>query len=255
MSWLWGLGLAGSVAAVAYRLRLLTLSGALSALIVGASVFGIGGVIASVPMIAFFFSSSLLPRLLGRPHKTEQRTAVQVLANGLAPTLCCWGVWLVPEHAPAFWLGYAASLATAAADTWATEFGIQFGKGARLITTGKPIPKGESGGVSLAGTLGGVGSAVVIALLCAPLLSDATAIGVAASAGVLGMLLDSILGATVQARFRCPICQTIGEKRVCCDAPTSPHRGIRWLDNNAVNFFSTLGSGIGGVGIFFLIHP
>lgn len=254
MSWLWGLVLAGGVAAVAYRLRLLTLSGALSAVFVGVSVFGMGGVLASVPMIAFFFTSSLLPRLLGRPHKTERRTAVQVLANGLAPTLCCWGVWLLPEHAPAFWLGYAASLATAAADTWATEFGMRFGKGARMITTGKPIPKGESGGVSFAGTLGGFGGAVAIALLCAPLLNGVTAIGVAACVGVLGMLLDSLLGATVQARFQCPVCQSIGEKRTCCDTLTLPHRGVSWMDNNAVNFFSTISSAFLGIGAFFLIH-
>ncbi|GIV09555.1 MAG: hypothetical protein KatS3mg019_1646 [Fimbriimonadales bacterium] len=254
MSWLWGVGLAGCVAAVAYRMRLLTLGGALSATLVGASVFGVGGVVASAPMIAFFFSSSLLPRLLGRPHKTERRIALQVLANGLAPALCCWGVWLSASHASPFWLGYAASLAVAAADTWATEFGVRFGKDARLITTGKPVPKGESGGVSLAGTLGGCGGAMAIALLGAPLLSGAGAIAVAVGVGVWGMLLDSWLGATLQARYRCPLCQAIGEQRRCCNAPAIPQRGVAWMDNNAVNLISTLAGAILGIGAAWLLH-
>lgn len=248
MNGLLALGLAGGVALLALRMRLLTVDGALAATLVGASVFGVGGWTASIPLVAFFFTSSLLPRLIGRPHKTERRTAVQVLTNGLAPTLCCWGVALLPDHAPAFWQGYATSLATAAADTWATEIGVRFARTARLITTGKPVPKGESGGVSLAGTLGGAAGALLIALLCAPLTGYGAATGVVWGFGVAGMLLDSVLGATVQARFVCTHCGAIGERRSCCNAPAQPLRGVRWIDNNAVNLLSTLAAASAGVG-------
>lgn len=253
MSGLWGLGLAGCVALVGYRLRLLTLGGASSALAVGASVFGIGGWAASAPMLAFFFSGSLLPRLLGRPHKTERRTALQVLANGLAPTLCCWGAWALPEHALACWWGYAAGLATAAADTWATEFGTRFGKGARHILTGSPVPKGESGGVSFVGTLGGGAGALAIALLSAPLMHNrAAAILTVAALGVAGMLLDSLLGATLQARYACPVCQAIGERRQCCNTRAQPHRGVHWMDNNTVNLLSVCWGALSGIAFYFL---
>ncbi|MFN4032686.1 MAG: DUF92 domain-containing protein [Fimbriimonadales bacterium] len=253
MSWLWGVGLAGGVALVGYRWRLLTLGGAWSALGVGASVFGIGGWAASAPMLGFFFSSSLLPRLLGRPHKTERRNALQVLANGLAPTLCCWGAWALPEHAPAFWWGYTAGLATAAADTWATEFGTRFGKGARHILTGRPVPKGESGGVSGVGTLGGGGGALAIALLGAPLIQpSAPAFLLIAALGIAGMLLDSLLGATLQARYACPVCQAISERRICCNTRAQPHRGVYWMDNNAVNMLSLFGGTLGGIAFYCL---
>lgn len=240
MSWLVGLGLAGLIALVAWRMRLLTTGGALTATLVGASVFGVGGVGASLPMLAFFLSGSLLPRAFGRPHKTEQRTAFQVLANGLAPTLCCWGVALDPERETAFWLGYAASLATATADTWATEFGVRFSDTAWRVTTGRRAPAGESGAISLPGTSGGMLGALIIAALCTPITGYGVQTLTITGLGVWGMLLDSLLGATLQARFRCGACSAIGEKRICCSAPAQFQRGVRWIDNNMVNLLSTL---------------
>ncbi len=198
MNWLVGLCLAGLIAGVAYRLRLLTVGGAWAAVGVGASVFGAGGLWASAPMVGFFFSSSLLPRLLGRPHKTERRTAAQVLANGLAPALCGWCATLTPAYAEAFWLGYITALATATADTWATEFGVRFGSPVWLLTTGRRIAAGESGGVSWQGTLGGVAGACAIACLGAPLVREGQLLALAAGLGVAGMVLDSLLGATLQ---------------------------------------------------------
>ncbi len=240
MSWLLGLGLAGLIALVAWRTRLLTAGGALTATLVGASVFGVGGVGASIPLLAFFLSGSLLPRALGRPHKTEQRTAVQVLANGLAPMLCCWGVALYPEQESVFWLGYAASLATAAADTWATEFGVRFSDTAWMVTTGRRAPAGESGAISTQGTLGGMMGALIIAALCTPLTGYGVQTWMITGLGVWGMLLDSLLGATLQARFHCAACGATGEKRVCCGAPAQLTRGVSWINNSTVNLISTL---------------
>lgn len=240
MSWLIGAGLAGLIALSAHRARLLTTGGALTAALIGTVVFGVGGVWASVPMVVFFLSGSLLPRVFGRPHKTEQRTTFQVLANGLAPALCCVGVLLYPERSEVFWLGYAVSLATANADTWATEFGVRFSTTARLITTGRRVMSGESGAVSAIGTLGGIMGAWIAVTLCIPLLDDSTALGIAFGMGVGGMFLDSLLGATLQARFRCHTCGATHEKRRCCNTPAHPIRGIPWIDNNAVNLLTTL---------------
>lgn len=240
MSWLLGAGLAGAIALGAYYARLLTAGGAWAAVLVGTSVFGVGGVWASLPMIAFFATSSLLPRALGRPHRPEQRTAAQVWANGLAPTLCCWGILLYPWRESAFWLGYCASLAAAAADTWATEFGTQFAKGARHLTTGKPVPKGTSGALSNEGTIGGLLGAFLIAAACWPIVGGPTRLFITAGLGFGGMLLDSLLGATLQARFACPSCRKEGERRICCGVLATPVRGLSWVDNNAVNLLSTL---------------
>ena len=248
MNWLIGFCIAGLIALLACRLRLLTAGGASAAVVVGTSVFGAGGVWSSLPMVGFFFTSSLLPRVLGRPHATEQRTAAQVLANGLAPTLCCWGAALLPAYAEAFWLGYLASVATATADTWATEFGVRFGNPVWHITTRRRIPAGESGGVSWQGTLAGAAGASLIALSGQPLMQAGEPIAHAAALGCMGMFLDSLLGATLQARYRCALCATLTERTVCCGAPTQRISGLRGIDNNAVNALSTLATAAIGIG-------
>ncbi|OYT71884.1 MAG: hypothetical protein CFK49_03405 [Armatimonadetes bacterium JP3_11] len=240
MNWLMGASLAGMIAVGAHRAHLLTPGGALTAALIGTVVFGVGGVWASIPMVAFFLSGSLLPRIFGRPHKTERRTAFQVLANGLAPALCCVGVLLYPDRSEAFWFGYAAGLATATADTWATEFGMRFSGTAWLITTGKRVTPGESGAVSAIGTVGGSLGAWITASLCTPLIGYSATVWMAGGMGVLGMFLDSLLGATIQARFRCHTCGAAIERRRCCNATAHPIRGIPWIDNNAVNLLSTL---------------
>jgi uncharacterized membrane protein len=57
-----------------------------------------------------------------------------------------------------------------------------------------------------------------------------------------GAMLDSALGATVQAVYRCPKCLKETERTLhTCGTPTEPARGWRWLDNEWVNFFGSLG--------------
>ncbi|MBE3584116.1 MAG: DUF92 domain-containing protein [Limnochordaceae bacterium] len=73
------------------------------------------------------------------------------------------------------------------------------------------------------------------------LVSSPVVIAVVAGAAWLAVWFDSWLGASYQARFWCPRCRTETEARVHrCGARTMRHSGWRWLDNNMVNFLSTL---------------
>jgi uncharacterized protein (TIGR00297 family) len=185
----------------------LTPAGAATALAVGtATVMGVGwrGLLL---LLAFLVSGSLLTKGGG------QRNARQVLANGgAAAAAALLGSW------PAF----AGAIAAAASDTWATEIGAHSRTAPRLITTWVSVTKGTNGGITLRGTAGGVLGAVMIAALAwvmGP--RDLRLAGVVAGAGVAGMLIDSLLGATVQG-------------------PDD-----RWLDNDGVNLAMTLaGAGI-----------
>lgn len=196
-------------------MKWLTTAGAAAALAVGgATVWGVGwrGLLL---LLAFLVSGSLLTRGGGR------RNARQVLANGgVAAAAALIGSW------PAF----AGAVAAAAADTWATEIGAYSSTPPRLITSGAPVPKGANGGITLLGTAGGVAGAAVIGALFLLLGPRATGPGSAhpgwgavsiAGAGVLGMLFDSLLGATAQGPFE-----------------------DKWLDNDAVNFAMTLAGAV-----------
>lgn len=88
------------------------------------------------------------------------------------------------------------------------------------------------------GTVAGAAGAVVCGL--AAWATGVAPLGITTRAGVLGMLLDSFLGATLQARYRCPRCGRIGEGRRCsCGAWGQRISGLCGLDNDGVNLLAT----------------
>jgi uncharacterized membrane protein len=72
--------------------------------------------------------------------------------------------------------------------------------------------------------------------------------------GVLGCNIDSLLGATIQAIYKCPSCGTLMEKKIsCCGQPLKHYRGIKFIDNNAVNLLSTMFGAIIPIILYFYI--
>jgi uncharacterized protein (TIGR00297 family) len=104
-----------------------------------------------------------------------------------------WSEWLA--------LGYAASVATATADTCSSEIGKAWGRRTFLITTLRPVPPGTEGAVSLEGTLAGLAGAAAVGGLAAALglLSWPAALLVAA-AGLAGSLAESLIGSVAERR-------------------------------------------------------
>ncbi len=205
--------------------------GALAALAVGALV-AIGTGWAGVALLlAFFLPATLLTPGGGR------RRAVQVLANG---GIAAAAALLARAH-PAWGAAFAGALAAAAADTWATEIGGRSRQLPRLITTGRPVAAGTSGGVTWLGTAAGAAGAAFIAAVAA--LLGMVRPGWAALAGAGGFaacLADSLLGATLQARYRCATCGTVCETpRPCCGRIPALAGGLRWMTNDTVNLLAT----------------
>jgi uncharacterized protein (TIGR00297 family) len=245
--------LAAAIAFGAYLLGSLSTSGALGAILVGTLTFGVGGVIPAALLILFFVSSSALSRL-GKSHKLSvaaafakgsRRDLGQVLANGsmAAALSVAYGVTGQP-----LWLaGVVGALAAVTADTWATELGVLSGRRPRLITSGQPVDPGTSGGVSLEGTLAATAGAVLIGLAASVLSGEWSLVGLAALGGVAGSMIDSLLGATVQAIYWCSACNKETERYPLhtCGTPTTSHRGWHWLGNDAVNLTASLvGAGV-----------
>jgi uncharacterized protein (TIGR00297 family) len=211
----------------------LTRGGVAAALVVGGAVWwglGWGGL---APLFAFLLTGSLLTRLAER--RAGPRSARQVLANGaVAAVAACLG------SGPAA----AGAIAAATADTWATEIGSFSPRPPRLITTGAPVPRGRSGGMTLLGTLGGIGGALAIAVVSALVAPGLRGQGVwvVGVAGCVGMLVDSLAGATLQATYRCPApgCSAVTERPGQCHGTVELDRGVRWLDNDGVNLVGSL---------------
>lgn len=254
---LFGLLFSGAIGLVAERRGSLTRSGAAGAVIMGTTIFGFGGLSWGLTLIYFFLSSTFLSHFKEREKsavaadkfsKGSRRDLGQALANAGVASAAALGYGLrrhSPGPAPLL-AAFVGALATANADTWATEVGTLSHDEPRLITNGQRVPPGTSGRVTLLGTSAAVAGAVSVGAVAAALgAGRGTSLRghlplLAVIGGMAGTLCDSLLGATAQAMYWCPRCQTETERRVHrCGQETRALRGIGWLENDGVNFVST----------------
>lgn len=250
-----GLCLGLLIALFAWDTGNLSKSGAVAAALTGGLIFGLGDLNWAVLLLAFFISSSMLSHIFKQRKaifsekfsKGSRRDWTQVLANGGLGTLLVIGYASNPH--PAWWFAFIGAMATVNADTWATEIGVLSHTPPRLITTGRSVEVGTSGGVSGLGILVSIVSAALIGGIAAWLDSDLQSlekcfilIGLTSFSGLIGSLCDSLLGATIQAIYICPVCNKETEHHPfhSCGASTQLQRGWHWLNNNWVNFFASL---------------
>jgi uncharacterized protein (TIGR00297 family) len=245
------IGLAFAVAALiasfAWKAHALSESGAIAAFALGGATVAGGGWNWGILLVVFFVTSSGLSKLADRARpdhgkiaaRGSRRDAVQVMANGGLPLLFVVINWLSPHSI--WYVGFAAALAAAAADTWATEIGSWSRRAPRMITTLRPVEAGMSGAVSVPGTLGSAAGALFIGILAAVVAPNEFSVviwlAIAVSIGGLaGCLIDSLLGATVQAIYRCPTCGKLVESPMHnCRTATILVRGHRFMTNDVVN--------------------
>ena len=146
---------------------------------------------------------------LGTAERRTGRTAAQVLAN-LGVAAFCAVLYATIWRDPRILIALLAALAEVAADTVSSEIGKAIGGPPRLITNWNPVPSGTDGAITVAGTAAGIAASIAVSLT--GVFSWGAAL-ICAAAGVIGMMADSFLGATVE------------------------REGL--VGNNAVNFFST----------------
>jgi uncharacterized protein (TIGR00297 family) len=217
----------------AYRSKTADLSGLFSSALVGIVLLVFAGPKWFMIMLVFFIAGSAATRYKFEYKKrigVEQgqsgaRGYRNVFANGIVATAAAvlFGVF----QQPVFIVMYVGSVATAAADTLASEIGVTGGI-PYMITSLKKVPIGTNGGVTLVGeSVAMIGGFVVslaaffLGVITLPMVLVCTL------AGFIGTNIDSVVGATLE------------------------NRGF--LGNAGTNLLATIGGGLFSVVLFLFL--
>ncbi|WP_240338525.1 DUF92 domain-containing protein [Peribacillus alkalitolerans] len=228
-----------------YFVKSLSFSGAIATFFVGC-LTAVGFQWQGLFILGFFFASSSLwskfkqqqkKHVENKLEKSDRRDYVQVFANGglaassgLIYYLTGDSIWLIT---------FLVSIAAANSDTWASEVGV-LSKGTPIhILTWKKVDKGTSGAISTLGTTFSLLGAAFIGIIAAYLWDLSTyQVLLIIFFGFLGSAVDTVLGATVQEVHQCNNCSLETEKRIHCGMPTRLKKGLKYIDNDKVNFLS-----------------
>ncbi|XP_053113507.1 transmembrane protein 19 isoform X1 [Hemicordylus capensis] len=255
------------IASRGFKKKSLDHGGAIGGLVVG-FILTVANYSFFTALLMFFITSSKLTKWKGEVKRQidseykegGQRNLVQVFCNGGVPAelALLYMIENGPGEIPidfskqytASWmcLSLLGALACCAGDTWASEIGSVMSNEPRLITSWKKVPVGTNGGVSLVGLISSLlgGTLVGVAYFISQLIFvndlDISApqwpiIVFGGMAGLLGSVIDSYLGATMQySGFDTRTGMVVGHQTE--DAKHIAGKPI--LDNNAVNLFSSV---------------
>ena len=213
LSWLYALLINGLLIALAQRVPLLTKAGWVHAGILGTLLWGSLGPRGWLAVVAYLALGSMVTKLGFRSKQARglaearggRRGPENVWGSAATGAVLALATQLLPPQAtPVLLVGFAASFAAKLADTFGSEIGKRWGRHTVLITTLRPVPPGSEGAISLEGTAASlVGTALMALLMLAlGLLSGASTWLLVTLVGLVATLLESLIGATAQQRWR-----------------------------------------------------
>lgn len=185
------------LAAAAYATKSVDVSGMLTGWLLGAVLIVFGGWHLYAVLLVFFVIGSAMTKVGYRrkaarglaQEKGGRRGASHAFSNVGVAAILAFAAAATSQ--PLLWYAAAASLATAAADTTASEVGQLIGRRTFLPLTFRGVPVGTEGAISLEGTLAGLIAAFIVALVATRQSGLVAFITIAA---FLGSYVESIAG-------------------------------------------------------------
>ena len=243
-----------------YKKNILDKTGIITAIVIGIMIF-IGGGWKFIAMISAFYILGIATTNFKKSkkrinsitkEKSTTRSYTNVIANGgIASMLALSNIMIESELLTIAFIG---AILTATADTIATEIGL-LSKSTPflLLKPSKKCIKGESGGVTILGLTSSFVSILIIGIISMVLGVINTQYQIIAIiiGGYSGNLLDSIIGGTIQRIGKCTECGNMTENMTHHNKKVTITRGNKNINNDVVNFISTIFGAIIAV-IFYL---
>lgn len=212
---LWWLALNAALATAGYLLRTVDLSGYVGGFLIGAAILLFGGWQLYAVLLLFFAIGTGATKLgfrskaaAGLAQEKEGRRGIgHAFSNTGVATMLALLMHATRFNPAILWLAAAGALATAAADTTASEIGQLIGRRAFLPLTFRRVPPGTEGAISIEGTLAGLAAAVAVAGVAALLggpaaerFTPGAIVAILTGAAIAGSYLESIAGSWNRTR-------------------------------------------------------
>ena len=215
----------------------ITNSGIIAAWIMAIIITYVGGLYAFLALTSTFLLMIISDKVK-ESNRDEKRNIYQIFSNVLTATLALV-IYYFKEN-EIFLVMYYAVLADSLSDTLASSIGSLSNKKAYNPITFNEMKKGESGAISSLGlsisffggmVIGGIyylnGGEIVNYLIIILM-------------GALGSYIDSIMGAYLQAKYKCVKCKKVVECNKHCSKDAKLISGLMFINNDVVNLLSNI---------------
>ena len=236
------------LAGIAFYKKSLTKFGAIVAWILSIVITYCGGTVGFVILLVTFLSVMVVGKISHKKReniikninqKSGKRDSIQVLANVGVVTISLIIFYITKNDI--FLITYACVMASSLADSIGSEIGVLSKQNQVDICSFKKTERGISGGVTILGLLFSLVGSFIIALSFYLLTDFNISILLFITAlGFTGSIIDSILGSTIQVKYKCFKCNKITEKKEHCNNKTKYIKGISFINNDMVNFLNNI---------------
>lgn len=214
---------------LAYRTKIADISAVMSATLMGVLIIVFSNIFWFILLLTFFILGGMFTRYrydykLSKGLAQEKggvRSYENVFSNSTAALALAIAYGIYPQHAELISYAFLGTVATATADTLASEIGTTAKQTPRMITNLKPTKTGTDGAITFLGEMAAIGGACVIAILATVFGMTGNidyAVIFTCAGGFVGTNIDSLLGATLQKR--------------------------EYLSNSGVNFYATFAGAV-----------
>ncbi len=231
------------LAIVAYLKKATTKSALFLSFIFSFIITYCGG-ISSYLILLIVFLGSIIKNILFKKvpdnitKKEGAKDIFQILANVLLGTI--FTILYKITNNSIYFIIYASTMAESLSDTLASDIGVHSKKEPLNILTFKKSIPGLSGNISLLGLVASFLGSFLIGFIFYLFKFNLIGFIIIIITGFLGSIFDSLLGATIQVKYKCSCCGNITEKTIHCQNKTNYYKGITFINNDTVNFLSNV---------------